>query len=189
MVGRSLPVTLVLFASALSTLPAQQTWPSSPVRKGSLAFDARASLGDFSGTTDSVRGEMTGGATLAEVRGWVEAPVASLRTGNGRRDRDLNKSMESDIHPTIRFQLDSVESEWERGDSASVILVGRFTIHGETRPERFAARVHRGSDGIRLTAELPMNVKDYKVGGLSKFLGTLKMHPDIKVKVDVTFGP
>jgi polyisoprenoid-binding protein YceI len=96
--------------------------------------------------------------------------------------------MESDIHPFIRFQLEGVETQWERGDSASVVLVGQFTIHGETRPERFNALVHRGSDGIRVTGELSMNVKDYKVGGLSKFLGTLKMHPDITVRVDVTFG-
>jgi polyisoprenoid-binding protein YceI len=171
-----------------AALPAQQTWPTSPVRKGTLAFDARATLGDFTGTTDSVRGQLTGGDSLAAVRGWVEAPVSSFRTGNGRRDRDLYKSMESDIHPFIRFQLEGVETQWERGDSASVVLVGQFTIHGETRPERFNALVHRGSDGIRVTGELPMNVKDYKVGGLSKLLGTLKMHPDIKVRVDVTFG-
>ncbi|MGH7559571.1 MAG: YceI family protein [Gemmatimonadales bacterium] len=174
-------------AAAPSALPAQ-AWPDGQVRKGTLAFDARATLGDFTGTTDSVRGGMTGGAALSDVRGWVEAPVTSFRTGNGRRDRDLNKSMESDIYPTIRFQLDGVEPVWERGDSAQVVLVGQFTIHGVTRPERVNALVHRGGDGVRVTAQLPMNVKDYKVGGLSKFLGTLKMHPDINVRLDVTFG-
>lgn len=175
-------------AAGASVLPAQQALPDAPVRRGTLAFDARATLGDFTGTTDSVLGAMTGGAGLTAVRGWVEGPVTSFRTGNGRRDKDLNKSMESDIYPTIRFQLDSVETVWERGDSAEVVLNGRFTIHGVTRPERFNALVHRGNDGIRVTARLPMNVKDYKVGGLSKFLGTLKMNPEIVVRVDVTFG-
>ncbi len=132
---------------------------------------------------------MSGGATLAEMRGWVEAPVASFRTGNGRRDRDLNKSMESAIYPIIRFQLDSVQAGEPRGDSTSVVLVGQFTIHGETRAERVNALVHRSAEGIRVVAELPMNVKDYKVGGLSKFLGTLKMDPQIRVRIDVTFGP
>jgi polyisoprenoid-binding protein YceI len=185
--GRILRVAFVLSAAVSAALPGQ-TWPTSQVRKGTLAFDARATLGDFTGTTDSVRGQLTGGDSLAAVRGWVEAPVSSFRTGNGRRDRDLLKSMESEVHPFIRFELEGVEPLWERGDSASVVLVGRFTIHGETRPERLNALVHRGSEGIRVTTELPMNVKDYKVGGLSKFLGTFKMHPDIKVRVDVTFG-
>lgn len=154
-----------------------------------LAFDAKASLGPFTGTTDSVRGEMSGGATLADVRGWVEAPVTSFRTGNGRRDRDLNKSMDSAVYPIIRFQLDSVQAGAVRGDTTAVVLVGQFTIHGETRTERVNALVQRTGDAIRVTAELPMNVKDYKVGGLSKFLGTLKMDPQIRVRIDVTFGP
>ena len=34
-----------------------------------------------------------------------------------------------------------------------------------------------------------MNLKDYSIGGLSKFLGVLKMNPDIVVHVDLTFRP
>ena len=49
------------------------------VREGTLSFDGHASAGDFVGKTDSVTGEMTGGATLAEVQGWVEAPVNDPR--------------------------------------------------------------------------------------------------------------
>ena len=43
-------------------------------------------------------------------------------------------------------------------------------------------------EALRLRATLPLNLKDYKIRGLSKFLGTLKMHPDIVVHVDVEFG-
>ena len=48
---------------------------------------------------------MTGADALTAVRGWVEAPVTSLKTGNDRRDRDLIKTMESAVYPTIRFSL------------------------------------------------------------------------------------
>ena len=84
--------------------------PEARVVSGTLSFDGYATVGDFTGTTADVTGEMSGGA-LAEVRGWVEAPVKSLKTGNGRRDRDLNKSMESDRYPTIRFELSRVTPE------------------------------------------------------------------------------
>jgi hypothetical protein len=33
----------------------------------------------------------------------------------------------------------------------------------------------------------PLNLKDYKIGGLSKMLGLFKMYPDIVVHVDVSF--
>jgi hypothetical protein len=41
--------------------------------------------GAFTGTTTTVRGEMSGGASLAEVQGWVDAPVSTLLTGNDGR--------------------------------------------------------------------------------------------------------
>jgi hypothetical protein len=43
------------------------------------------------------------------------------------------------------------------------------------------------SQGIRLRGETPLNLKDYKIGGLSKALGMLRMHEKIVVHVDLTF--
>jgi len=166
----------------------QRAVVSVPILSGTLSFDGRATLGDFTGTTTTVSGQMVGGAALSEARGWVEAPVATLKTGNGRRDRDLNKSMESETYPTIRFDLQRVRTEWERGDSAAVEVSGTFTIHGVAREQTFGATVLFEREAVRLKASLPMNLKDYQVKGLSKFLGTIKMHPDIVVHVDVVFG-
>src|SRR5438034_7813165 len=89
--------------------PAQSPIPAAHLVRGTLSFDGHATLGDFVGTTDSVRGEMTGGAGLAAVRGWVEGRVATLTSGNGKRDKDLRKSMEGDSFPTIRFDLVDVD--------------------------------------------------------------------------------
>ena len=166
--------------------PAQTQWPAAELRRGTLSFDGKSTLGDFTGTTSSARGQMRGGATLREVRGWVEAPVTTLKTGNNRRDRDLVKTMEAAIYPTIRFQLEAVTLEWERGDSAGVFLEGDFFIHGVQRRERFPASVVRSTDGIRVTAQLPMNLHDYKVDKLTRFL-VFKMQPDIVVHIDVVF--
>jgi polyisoprenoid-binding protein YceI len=180
----------VLLAAALAPLaaqaPAKRTIPSGTVLEGTLSFDGRASAGDFTGSTTSVTGEMKGGG-LTEVRGWVEAPVRTLATGNQRRDRDLNKSMESEKYPTIRFELTNVAVREPTGDSVSVMLHGRFIIHGVTREATVPASVVFHSQGIRLRGETPLNLKDYKIGGLSKALGMLRMHEKIVVHVDLTF--
>jgi len=177
-----------MLALMLGSAPAwaQQPWPDAALRHGTLSFDGKSTLGDFTGTTTALRGQMRGGATLAAVRGWVEAPVNTLKTGNDRRDRDLVKTMEASIYPTIRFQLEAVKSEWERGDSASVVLEGDFFIHGIQRRERIPAAVVRMPDGVRVTANLPMNLHEYKVEKLTRFL-VFKMKPDIVVHIDVTF--
>jgi polyisoprenoid-binding protein YceI len=186
---RSGLVPLLVIASAPAQAPAQRVILDGAVVKGTVSFDGRATVGDFTGATDSVSGQLIGAGSLAEVRGWVAAPVKTLVTGNGRRDRDLNKSMESDTYPTIRFDLTGVRTEWVRDDSASVVLQGNLLIHGVTQAREIPATVQYEGELIRVRSSFPLNLKDYRIGGLSKFLGVLKMHPDIVVHVDLTFGP
>lgn len=168
-----------------SPVRGQLGWPDAPLKSGRLSFDGKSTLGDFTGITDSTHGHMTGG-TLTEIRGWVEAPVRTLKTGNGRRDRDLVKTMEADIYPNIRFVLEGVEPSEVTGDSIPVVLSGRFYIHGVSRLVKFQALVRRTPQGTRVTATLPMNLKDYGITNLTRFL-VLKMNPDIVVHVDVFF--
>lgn len=177
---------LLLAMGAQAPLAGQQPWPSADVRQVTLSFDGKSTLGDFTGTTAEVSGRMSGGPTLGDVRGWVEAPVKSLKTGNDRRDRDLVKTMQAELYPNIRFELGGVTVEWERGDSAGVVLDGNFVIHGVSRPEKVRATVVRGNDGIHLSASLPMNLHDYKIDKLTRFL-VFKMNPDIVVHIDLLF--
>src|SRR3712207_3265079 len=88
---------------ALGRVP--RTIPDAEIESGTLSFDGYATVGDFTGTTRTVSGQLTGAAELSGVRGWVEAPVKSLKTGDRKRDRDLNKSLESDKYPNLRFEL------------------------------------------------------------------------------------
>jgi len=176
--------------AVIAPVRAQRPAPIPPSRlvRGTLSFDGHSTLGDFVGTTDSVRGEMTGGPEIAEVRGWVEAPVATLHTGNGKRDKDLRKSMEVDTFPTMRFDLADVVPGATPGDSSTVTLRGRLSIHGVTRDVDIAARVWVAPDTIRVRGDFPLNLKDYRIGGLSKMLGILKMHENIEVHLDLVFA-
>jgi polyisoprenoid-binding protein YceI len=162
--------------------------PGGTVREGRLSFDGRATTGAFTGTTTAVRGEMSGGGSLAEVRGWVDAPVSTLLTGNGHRDKDLNKSLDSNLYPAIRFDLTGVTPGAERGDTVDVVLQGRFNIHGVTREASIPAVVITQPDAIRVRGDTPLSLKDYKIQGLSKLMGTLKMYDKIVVHLDLRFS-
>jgi polyisoprenoid-binding protein YceI len=154
---------------------------------GTLAFDAEATLGAFTGSTTAVTGQLVGAATLAGVRGWVEAPSRSLSSQNGKRDRDTWASLEVERFPTLRFQLDSVLPGEARGDSTAVVLLGRFSLHGEVRPVRVAGYLWNLDNGVRFRGRVPINVKEYGIGGLTKAFGVLRMKPQVVVRVDVTF--
>lgn len=178
---------LVMMALAAAVPIAAQAVPSMTLRSGRLAFDGKATLGDFTGTTSSVTGALTGAASLEGVRGWVEAPARTLVTGNGRRDRDMYASLEVVRYPALRFDLDDLAVGPIEGDSMPVTLRGRFTLHGVTRPHAVPGWIWRTERGARFTGRLPLNLRDYLIGGLSKMLGVLKMNEEIVVKIDVTF--
>lgn len=179
---------------ALATPGAAMAWqatpvPSGRVATGTLSFDGHATAGDFVGSTPTVSGEMTGAARIEAVRGWVEAPVKTLKTENDHRDRDLNKSMESDKYPNIRFELTGVSEPTSAGDSITASLQGKLEIHGVTREVSLPAVIHIGPQDVHVQTDFPLNLKDYKIGGLSKMLGMLKMGEHIEVHVDLHFAP
>jgi polyisoprenoid-binding protein YceI len=187
--GGRLAAALLLGLAAAGPLGAQSPVPDAVVRAGELSFDGHATTGDFRGVTTTVSGAMTGGASLAEVRGWVEAPAASLRTGNGRRDRDMNRSLETDRYPAIRFDLTHVVPDGAPGDSTRVTLQGTMHIHGVSRPLQLVGVAVRQGPATRLLSRFQLDLRDYRIEGLSRFLGILKMSPVIGVRVDVTFAP
>lgn len=187
----TLAIALLALAAAapLSPLAAQRQLRAGEVREGELSFDGRASVGDFVGRTRTLRGQMGGGA-LPAVTGWVEAPVSTLETGNGRRDRDLRKSMEVEQYPTMRFDLQRAvpDDPAATADSIGAVLEGTLTIHGVRRQVSLPATLLFQGNAVRVRSSFPLDLKDYKIGGLSKMLGILRMYEDIVVHVDVLFG-
>jgi polyisoprenoid-binding protein YceI len=161
--------------------------PSGRVASGTLSFDGHATVGDFVGSTKSVSGEITGGAHIGAVRGWVEAPVRTLTTGNGKRDKDLNKSMESSKYPSIRFDLSGLTPNGGTADSVAAVLHGALIIHGVTRKVDLPGTIQLQGPRARVRSDFPLRLKDYRIGGLSKMLGVLKMYDDIEVHVDLVF--
>ena len=161
---------------------------SGRVVSGTLSFDGHATVGDFVGTTKVVSGQVTGAPALSAVHGWVEAPVRTLTSGNGKRDKDLNKSMESSQYPNIRFELSGVTPRGGTADSVAAVLHGALLIHGVTRKVNLPATVHFEGDKARVRSDFPLSLKDYRIGGLSKLLGVLKMYDGIEVHVDLLFS-
>lgn len=183
---------LALCATVCSALVAvsgaqQRPIPNGRLVSGTLSFEGQATAGDFIGTTETVSGAVAGASDLTGVRGWVEAPVQTLKTGNGRRDRDLNKSMESDKYPTLRFDLSRIIGRGGSGDSVAVILQGQLRIHGVTQRVELPGSIQFTGTAARVRTDFPLNLKDYRIGGLSKMLGMLKMYEEIKVHADLVF--
>jgi polyisoprenoid-binding protein YceI len=165
--------------------------PSAPrsatLHEGTLSFEGHATTGDFVGTTTSVTGAAAAGPDLATTRGWVEAPVATLHTGNKLRDRDMRSVMEVDKYPSIRYDLTDVTVRSTSADSSDVTLHGTLRLHGVSRSVDVPATVVRDGDVARVVGTFPVNVSDYQVRGLTKVLGMLRMQERIEVHLALRF--
>jgi len=167
-----------------------ETWPApdAALRSGTLSFTAHSTVGDFVGTTAAVTGGVTGNAELANARGWVEAPIKTLSTGNGLRDRDLRATMDVANYPTMRFELVGVTvGSPAATDTVTGALRGALTIHGVTRDVAILATLIPAGDTIDVSGAFPVDLADYKVGGLTRLFGTLRVQRKIDVRFHVRF--
>ena len=167
-----------------------ETWPApdAALRSGTLSFTAHSTVGDFVGTTAAVTGGVTGNAELANARGWVEATVTALSTGNGLRDRDLRATMDVANYPKMRFELVGVTvGSPAASDTVTGALRGALTIHGVTRDVAILATLIPAGDTIDVSGAFPVDLADYKVGGLTRLFGTLRVQRKIDVRFHVRF--
>ena len=100
----------------------------------------------------------------------------------------MYSSLEVAKYPTLRFDLDDLAAGPAQGDSMPVTLRGRFTLHGVTKQHAVPGWLWLTAQGARFRGQLPMNLKEYQIGGLSKMLGVLKMQEEIVVRIEVAFG-
>jgi polyisoprenoid-binding protein YceI len=61
------------------------------------------------------------------------------------------------------------------------VLTGELTLHGKTRPLTVTTRAVDG----RQVAELALHQPDYGIKPYSAMLGTLKIRPELKLRVSV----
>lgn len=173
------------------TLPRGTDRPPSTVailRYGTLSFTASTTTGGFVGSTEAASGMVEGG--LASAHGWVEALVASFATGSELRDRDMRRALEAEQYPTMRFDLARVEvllDADDRDDSVPVDLHGSLTIHGVSRLVRIPAIIAFDDESIRLASSFPLDVEEYRIGGLTRLFGLLRMHRRIEVHLELLF--
>jgi polyisoprenoid-binding protein YceI len=185
--ARAITPAAVVAQAPVVGVPGPVPVPYLRLASGTLRFEADATVGDFSGVTSAVTGELRGATAPGLVHGWVEAPVRSLRTGIRRRDGHMYAAMDADRYPTLRFEPRSLTAS-TRDDSASVQLTGTLTIHGVSRPVTVPLTAVRDSAGVRVVGAFPLDVGDFGIrDGLVRMGGLLRVDPHVRIRIDLTF--
>ena len=142
-----------------------------------VAHDLKLQVGRF--TIDADGDRIVGEFDTASVR-----VVDAMKDGREHRGA-LSASMKADIeknivhdvldsrkHPTARFETTTVTAE---------TVEGRLTLHGVTRDVRGTRRDANGQQ----VAEFRLDQRDFGIKPYSAMLGTLKIKPELVVRVSV----
>ena len=106
-----------------------------------------------------------------ESRGTLS--VENKREIEGNIVRDV---LAARTYPEVRFVSTAVQQKGER-----YAIKGTLTLHGTARPLTVTAR----RDGDRYVAEARIQQPDFGIRPYSAMLGTLKVKPDVSVRVSV----
>jgi len=112
----------------------------------------------------------------------LSVPVTNLKTGIGLRDKHLKKYLEVDKHPKATLEIDKSKLKLpEDGKKARGTATGNFTLHGVTKPLKFAYQAKRTGSDYHVQALASVDIRDHDVE-VPCYLGVC-VDPKVKLKV------
>lgn len=123
----------------------------------------------------SVKGEFDARSlrVVSAMKGGQESPGALPAFAHAEIERNLEQQvLASAKHPVIRFETTSVTASEVRG---------RLTLRGVTREVSGTRR----DEGTLAVAEFRLDQRDFGIKPFSAMLGTLKVKPEVVVRVSL----
>jgi polyisoprenoid-binding protein YceI len=194
-------------APAAESAAATERWPVTLGTGSTLWIDGTSTLHDWSSRTDSTLLEFrvaSGTAKPADAHGIesqvraqavhgvaVDVPVHSLRSKDGKLDKNLWKAMRTDEFPIIHFELSSYAPGPARAgnDTLAIHATGTLTICGKARPIELDAVAHAGDGGLWLVGSEELLMSEYGIKPPKMMMGTIKVGDRIQVHYRLLLVP
>lgn len=159
------------------------------IDRARTSFTSAAQLETINGVSSTASGTFSvDPSNLSSTSGTITVPVASIRTGIDERDEHLRSPqwLNAGAHANATFEITSIRgaSSLTANEDATLQVVGRFTIHGQTHD--VTARVRAkwdGSTGLRLRARFTIELDDYGVSIPS--VVRAKVSNEISIQIDI----
>jgi polyisoprenoid-binding protein YceI len=173
---------LLVFASLSEPVSARQTVFSTEA--GHVRFDSRMPVHAFHGTSEQLVGQIS----LADSTVDFFIDLATLDTGNGKRDKDMRSTLEVDEYPFAEF-LGKLVTPFDEAssDPQPATTRGTFTVHGISREVEISGTLQRTVEGLQLTAEFDVRLEDHEIVPPRMLL--MKVRDVQEVSIDVALTP
>ncbi len=144
--------TLLVYAS----VPAQTYY----AEDGKAVFLSKVPLHSFEGSSENLVGMINLDDKILDFYLDLE----TLDTGNGKRDRDMRITLNTEEHPFAEF-YGTLSSPFDirNSETQSVIAKGTFKIHGNQQEVEIEGTLQPSGEGLLLKASWILNLTDYNI--------------------------
>lgn len=152
---------------------------------GQVSFTSHVPLHNFTGTSQSLVGQIDFSSKTIDF--YVD--LATLKTGIGKRDKDMRLTLEVDTYPFAEF-FGTLVSDVDLESSASqdVSVEGKFSLHGVTKDVQVPGTLTREGQSWVLEAEFSLLLNDYNIEPPKLLIMKVddKQEIELKVKLEPT---
>ena len=151
---------------------------------GHVEFLSNVPLHSFTGVSESLVGRIDLDGNTVDF--YVD--LNTLDTGNGKRDKDMRKTLDTGKYPFAEFfGAFSAPPDPQRAGPQDVEVRGRFTIHGVTKTIRVPGTVTFGPKGVRVQATWTLLLDDYNIEPPSLLI--IKVDEEQAISLDILLKP
>lgn len=149
-----LSMAIVVFVALAIPCAAQQAALQLDPAETTVRFTLDAALHTVHGTFQTKEGSLQFDPVSGQLSGQILVDAKSGQTGNGMRDRKMNKDvLESEQYPEISFRPRRIEGTVASQGKSSVVVHGMFSIHGADHEITVPFQVEMGADHWSATAQ------------------------------------
>lgn len=157
---RLIQFTIVLFCVLLIGSRTSLAQPSFVTKDGYVEFQSSVPLHSFTGKSDLLNGRIS----LADSTVDFYVDLSTLKTGNGKRDKDMRKTLNTKEYPFAEF-FGKLTTPFDPSSSAEqvVSVAGTFSIHGITRDLEVSGTLRAEGDNLLLSATWEISNEAYDI--------------------------
>lgn len=129
---------------------------------GYVEFASHVPLHSFTGESENLTGMIDPEKNLIDF--YVD--LKTLKTGIGKRDRDMYQTLNTDEYPFAEFtgSFDSsVPPSLNSGDTLNVSVSGDFTINGISNTMTIDGILIPVQDGLKLESKFKIDLSDHQI--------------------------
>ena len=171
------PALLAAASVPLSFQSGSRVWVSGT----STVRSYRCESTQVAGSADAAGTELS---QVAQSRGELSIPVASLDCRNGTMNGHMRNALKASENPTIRFRATTVAVT----PQGAVRMTGPLTIAGQTREVTINGTAARENGRLRVTGSKQLTMTDFGVQPPRLMAGTMRVHPPVTIGFDVVLG-